>query len=97
MKFSVSGPGSLGFEAAQQAFDKLKLGATYSSVLAHPKHTIHFEVVTDASSCGISAVLNKNGHPIAYKSRTFSSVERNYSMTERECLAVVWVLQKFRI
>ena len=35
-------------------------------------------------------------HPIAFSSRNLSTTENNYTMTEREGLAMVYALQKFR-
>lgn len=50
---------------------------------------------------GIGAVLvqlddNKEEKPIAYMSRKLNSAQRNYSVTERECLAAIEAIQKFR-
>ncbi|GFW50454.1 retrovirus-related Pol polyprotein from transposon 17.6 [Trichonephila clavipes] len=45
---------------------------------------------------GIGAVLQQNQKPIAFASRTLNKAERNYTVTERECLAVIWALNKFK-
>ncbi|GFT34700.1 retrovirus-related Pol polyprotein from transposon opus [Trichonephila clavipes] len=50
----------------------------------------------DARGFGIGVVLNQNRIPIAFASRTLNKAERNYTVTERECLAVIWALNKFR-
>ncbi|GFX28899.1 uncharacterized protein TNCV_4251381 [Trichonephila clavipes] len=49
----------------------------------------------DASSIGVGAVLNQEQRPVVFASRTLSAAERNYTVTERECLAVAWALNKF--
>ncbi|GFU70442.1 retrovirus-related Pol polyprotein from transposon 297 [Trichonephila clavipes] len=53
-----------------------------------------------ASNYALGAVLlqgeGSDEHPIEYASRLLTPAERNYSTTEREALAVVWALKKFR-
>ncbi|GFX28013.1 retrovirus-related Pol polyprotein from transposon opus [Trichonephila clavipes] len=60
------------------------------------KFSEQFNLFTDASGVGIGAVLQQNQKPIAFASRTLNKAERNYTVTERECLAVIWALNKFK-
>ena len=77
----------------------LKSKLTTSSVLAFPRFTDAFLVVTDASDTAIGGVLSQvqNGHErvIAYWSRQLHKAERNYSTIEREALAVVGTVKEF--
>ena len=81
------------------AFLELKKCLVQAPILAYPKLTpgaSEFIVQTDASAYGLGAVLQQEGHVIAYASRTLSAPERNYSVIQRECLAVVYALKQFR-
>jgi hypothetical protein len=60
-----------------------------------------FHVHVDASSIALGIILAQPGeggidHSISFASRKLSSAERNYTTTEREGLAMVYALQKFR-
>ncbi|GFT77413.1 retrovirus-related Pol polyprotein from transposon 17.6 [Trichonephila clavipes] len=81
---------------AQDSFDTIKRALTEAPVLQLPNFTEQFNLFTDASGVGIGAVLNQNHRPIAFASRTLNKAERNYNVTERESLAVIWALNKFK-
>ena len=59
-----------------------------------------FEKQTDASNTGIGAILlqEESGikHPAAFASKKLLTRESHYSTIEKECLAIVWAIQKFQ-
>jgi hypothetical protein len=67
--------------------------------LAYPDPDHEFILDTDASGHSISGVLGQEidglEHVIAYGSRTLSKAERNYSVTHRKLLAVVFFIKHF--
>ncbi|GFY02040.1 retrovirus-related Pol polyprotein from transposon opus [Trichonephila clavipes] len=78
-------------------YDKIKRALTQAPVLQLPNFTEQFNLFTDASGVGIGAVLNQNHKPIAFASRILNKAERNYTVSERKCLVVIWALNKFKI
>ena len=83
----------------EQAFQALKKALSEAPILKLPDIDAEFTVRTDASNVSIGCVLMQTHegilHPVAYASRKLSDRERKYSVEERECLAMVWGVQKF--
>jgi hypothetical protein len=65
-------------------------------VLALPEFTLPFVLECDASDERIGVVLRQGGHPIVFKSRKLSQPERLYSIYDKEMLAIMHALTKFR-
>ncbi|CAM8990537.1 unnamed protein product [Rhodiola kirilowii] len=86
--------------ACKEAFDDLKKALTSTPIIQTPNWGLPFEIMCDASDYAVGAVLgqkvDKKVVVIYYASRTLDSTQRNYSTTEKELLAVVFALEKFR-
>nr|GEX06200.1 reverse transcriptase domain-containing protein [Tanacetum cinerariifolium] len=83
-----------------KAFQMLEKKLTKAPILVAPNWDLPFELMCDASDFAIGAVLGqrheKHFRPIHYASKTMTDVESNYTTTEKEMLAVVYVFEKFR-
>ncbi|XP_059209654.1 uncharacterized protein K02A2.6 [Centropristis striata] len=86
----------------ETAFLELKRQLASSHVMAYSKQDAETHVVVDASPVGLGAILSQKQNdgaykPVYYASRALSDVERRYSQTEREALAIVWACEKFHV
>nr|GEY32491.1 reverse transcriptase domain-containing protein [Tanacetum cinerariifolium] len=81
------------------AFQTLKRKLTEAPILIVPNWDMPFELMCDASDFAIWAFLGqhqyKNFRPIHYASKTMTEAELNYTITEKEMLAVVYAFEKF--
>ncbi|UYV62206.1 hypothetical protein LAZ67_1008215 [Cordylochernes scorpioides] len=89
-------------EACQEAFIDLKGNLTQHPILHLYKEGLPCQVYCDASTLGIAGILKQvhpdgNVYPVQYFSRTLRPHEKNYSISELECLAIVESVEKFRI
>jgi hypothetical protein len=65
-------------------------------VHAIPDFTKQFIIETDASEFGICAVLMQDGHPISYLSQPLCARNTALSTYEKECMAVLLAVDKWR-
>ncbi|GJS91882.1 reverse transcriptase [Tanacetum coccineum] len=81
---------------AQQAFTYLKNAMVQAPALALPNFNKPFVVETYAYGVGLGAILQQEGHPIAYMSKTLAPRHQALSTYEKEFLAVLMALEKWR-
>lgn len=84
-----------------RAFQKIKLAVATAPVLAFPDYDKPFFLEARASDIGISAILSQevdgDKRVIAFMSSKFSVAQKLYHITERNCLAVILALEKYRM
>jgi hypothetical protein len=83
-------------EEAQFTFDKMKKVMSTCPVLALQDFNQPFTLECDASEEGIGAVLMQNRHPLAYESRKLRGSKLLYNIYDKEMLAIMHALAKFR-
>src|ERR1044072_4868218 len=82
-----------------RAFNYLKKAMTETPILAHPDYEKEFILYTDASYTGLGFILVQKDdqgreHPVRYGERKLQPAERNYTITDLECLGIVWEVRK---
>jgi hypothetical protein len=82
------------------SFHTLKKALISAPIIQPPDWSLPFEIMCDASDYVVGAVLgqtkNKKHHAIAYASKTLAGAQLNYTTTEKELLAVVFAIDRFR-
>jgi hypothetical protein len=87
-------------EPQQNAFQTVKELLITALILQFPYISRPFIITTDASRDAAGCILSQGkigkDLPIAFASRSFNKAARNYSTTDREMTAIVWVVKQFR-
>jgi hypothetical protein len=87
-------------EACHEAFQKLRSLLSSTPIMKPLDWYLPFEIMCDASYFAMGAVLGQHvgklPHVIYYASKTLMDAQVNYTTTEKELLAVVFALDKFK-
>jgi RNase H-like domain found in reverse transcriptase/Reverse transcriptase (RNA-dependent DNA polymerase) len=78
----------------QDTFDTMKKQFTEEPVLLMPDQSKPFQIKSDTSKVATRAILtqldsDRDRHPIAFMSKTFSETERKYKICDRELLGII--------
>ena len=87
-------------DAAEESFQVLKSRISHYPILRLPVFERSFILRTDASQQALGAVLLQEHRgeefPVLYISRKLTDAETRYFAIERECLGLVWAVEKLR-
>jgi hypothetical protein len=83
-----------------QSFHTLKKAVVSAPAIQPSNWHLPFEIICDASHYAIGAVLGhskyKKHYAISYTSKTLTGPQLNYATTEKELLAMVFAIERFR-
>lgn len=83
----------------EKAFSILKEELANTDTLAYFDTKAETRIIADASPVGLGAILLQKqkgeNRVVYYASRSLSDVERRYSQTEKEALALIWACERF--
>ena len=83
----------------QSTFEALKTRISEAPILRGPNWKLPFHISIDASDTTLGAVLGQKDlvpYSIYYTSKNLTPTELNYTVTEKEFLAIVHAINKFR-
>lgn len=87
-------------ENLEEAFKALKSALSSPPVLRLPDLQRRFTLRTDASDSSLGAVLLQEHdgvlHPVSFASRKLTQTESSYAAVEKEGLALIWGIHRFR-
>ena len=82
-------------ESVHVAFSRTKEEISKNVTLPYFNPESATTLQTDASKKGLGAVILQNSKPVMFASRVLTGSERNYQNLERECLVMIWGMEKF--
>jgi hypothetical protein len=87
-------------DQCMKSFKILNESLISAPIIQPPDWSLPFEIMCDASDFAVGAVLgqtkDRKHHAIAYASKTLTGAQLNYATTEKELLAIVFAIDKFR-
>jgi len=84
----------------QATFENLKTAVTTALVLVSSQKLDPFRIEVDSLDFATGAVLSQQSttdgkwHPVAFYSKSLSSMERNYEIHDKEMLAIICMLEE---
>lgn len=88
-------------EECQEAFERLKKALTTKPVLVIARTDKPYKIYCDASGFAIGGILTQDGddreeHVVEYFSKSLKGAEVHHGITEKECLAVLSSVVRFK-